>query len=174
MSDKGATKYLLDSNVFIEAKNRAYAFDLCPGFWDALISLHAAGRLLSIDRVKMELKEGKDELVDWVTKVAPDSFFKSTDVESVITTYKAVMAWVNDREQFSPGDKAKFSRGADAWLAAFARTNDLTLVTHEQKVSDDATKVKIPNVCERFDIPFVDTFEMLRALNVKFDQWSIA
>ncbi|MBF0147506.1 MAG: DUF4411 family protein [Magnetococcales bacterium] len=26
--------YLLDSNVFIEAKNRYYAFDICPGFWE--------------------------------------------------------------------------------------------------------------------------------------------
>ncbi|MBF0436614.1 MAG: DUF4411 family protein [Magnetococcales bacterium] len=24
--------FLLDSNVFIEAKNRYYGFDICPGF----------------------------------------------------------------------------------------------------------------------------------------------
>jgi len=29
--------YLLDSNVFIEAKNKYYRFSLCPGFWDWLI-----------------------------------------------------------------------------------------------------------------------------------------
>lgn len=28
--------YLLDANVFIEAKNRYYGFDLAPGFWDWL------------------------------------------------------------------------------------------------------------------------------------------
>jgi hypothetical protein len=26
--------YLLDTNVFIEAKNRHYGFDFCPAFWD--------------------------------------------------------------------------------------------------------------------------------------------
>ncbi len=26
-------RYLLDANVFIEAKNLYYAFDICPGFW---------------------------------------------------------------------------------------------------------------------------------------------
>ncbi len=26
--------YLFDANVFIEAKNRYYAFDICPGFWE--------------------------------------------------------------------------------------------------------------------------------------------
>lgn len=25
--------YLIDSNAFIESKNRYYAFDICPGFW---------------------------------------------------------------------------------------------------------------------------------------------
>ena len=28
--------YLLDTNVFIEAKNRYYSFDLAPGFWEWL------------------------------------------------------------------------------------------------------------------------------------------
>jgi hypothetical protein len=28
--------YLLDANIFIEAKNHHYGFDLCPGFWDWL------------------------------------------------------------------------------------------------------------------------------------------
>ena len=28
--------YLLDANVFIEAKRRHYGFDFCPAFWDWL------------------------------------------------------------------------------------------------------------------------------------------
>ena len=28
--------YLLDSNIFIEAKNRYYGMDFCPAFWDSL------------------------------------------------------------------------------------------------------------------------------------------
>ena len=27
--------YLVDSDVFITAKNLYYSFDLCPGFWTA-------------------------------------------------------------------------------------------------------------------------------------------
>jgi hypothetical protein len=26
--------YLLDSNIFIQAKNLHYSFDFCPAFWD--------------------------------------------------------------------------------------------------------------------------------------------
>ncbi len=28
--------YLLDANVFIQAKNLHYGFDFCPGFWAGL------------------------------------------------------------------------------------------------------------------------------------------
>ncbi|MHB9112955.1 MAG: DUF4411 family protein, partial [Thermoleophilia bacterium] len=40
--------YLLDANVFIEAANRYYAFDLVPAFWQALIDHATNGELLSI------------------------------------------------------------------------------------------------------------------------------
>ena len=28
------TRYLLDANVLIQAKNLHYGFDFCPAFWD--------------------------------------------------------------------------------------------------------------------------------------------
>ena len=31
------TGYLLDANVFIQAKNLHYCFDFCPAYWDWLI-----------------------------------------------------------------------------------------------------------------------------------------
>jgi len=36
--------YLLDTNVFIEAKNRYYGFGFCPAFWDWIDGAHAAAR----------------------------------------------------------------------------------------------------------------------------------
>ena len=32
--------YLVDSDVFITAKNLYYAFDLCPGFWKSVVHHH--------------------------------------------------------------------------------------------------------------------------------------
>jgi len=45
-------KYVLDSNIFIQAKNTYYGFDLCPGFWMGLLRKHDEKRVCSIDRVK--------------------------------------------------------------------------------------------------------------------------
>ncbi len=47
--------YLLDSDVFIAAKNAYDAFPICPGFWDSLIHHHNAGSVFSIDKVPIHL-----------------------------------------------------------------------------------------------------------------------
>jgi hypothetical protein len=46
--------YLLDSNVFIQAKNLHYGFDFCPVFWEWIGQSHAAGTVFSIDKVADE------------------------------------------------------------------------------------------------------------------------
>lgn len=57
--------YVLDANVFVEAKNKYYAFDIAPFFWDSLATYAEKGVIKSIDRVLTELKRGHDELKDW-------------------------------------------------------------------------------------------------------------
>ena len=54
--------YLLDSNIFIQAKNLHYGFDFCPAFWDWLVQGKEQGSVLSIERVGTELISGDDEL----------------------------------------------------------------------------------------------------------------
>jgi hypothetical protein len=52
------TRFLLDTNIFIQAKNLHYGFDFCPAFWEWLISQNATGRVASIDKVGDELQAG--------------------------------------------------------------------------------------------------------------------
>ncbi len=77
------------------------------------------------------------------------------------------MSWVRDQTQFSNAAKANFASGADGWLVAYAVARRRIVVTHELPAPDARRKVPIPNVCEAFDVPFVDTFEMLRELGVQ-------
>jgi hypothetical protein len=69
----GSKRYVLDANAFIEAKNRYYGLDICPGFWDALVAQHDAKRIFSIDRIRAELVEQESRaaqspqpLSDWM------------------------------------------------------------------------------------------------------------
>lgn len=54
--------YFLDSSVFIEAARRYYAFDIAPGFWQALITFARKEMVRSVDRVKKEMDRGNDDL----------------------------------------------------------------------------------------------------------------
>ena len=62
--------YLLDANVFIQAKNLHYGFDFCPGFWDWLQVQHAAGVVFSVEKVGTELAAGADDLSTWAARRA--------------------------------------------------------------------------------------------------------
>ncbi|MDE2975453.1 MAG: DUF4411 family protein [Gemmatimonadota bacterium] len=76
--------YLVDSDVFITAKNLYYSFDLCPGFWRSVLHHHREGRVFSVDRVRSELLAGSrtDDLVQWVTDAVPSTFFLPVDTGS--------------------------------------------------------------------------------------------
>jgi hypothetical protein len=161
-------RYLLDANPFIEAKNRYYGFDICPGFWSSLIAQHAAKRVFSIDRIAEELKEQDDEVRDWVESRVPATFFKKTEDQAVIDKFQAMVNWVYSQTQFTDAAKSEFASVADGWLVAYASVNGLIVVTHEQFAPGAQRKVPIPNVCIEFDVEPTDTFKMLRELGEKF------
>jgi len=159
--------FVLDANVFITAMRGYYAFDLAPGFWESLIYHARGGRILSIDYVKGELQKGKDHLAQWATNDFSHAFI-STDEEDVQESYGEVMTWVQGQDQFSDAAKADFARGADGWLVAYAKAKGCIVVTLEVIKPDIKWKVPIPNVCQTFGVQFVNTFEMLRRLGVKW------
>ncbi|MBI3937965.1 MAG: DUF4411 family protein [Betaproteobacteria bacterium] len=162
-------RYLLDANVFIQAKRSYYAFDLCPGYWKALLAHHGSGRLCSIDRVRDELLNGADELADWVKSSVPDGFFVSSAEPAVATWFGKMMSWAQSQAQFLPVAKAEFAGKADGWLIAYAKTHGLKLVTLEKANPAIKKKVPMPNVCDAFGVQYLDTFDMLRVLKTKLE-----
>lgn len=90
--------YLLDSNIFITAKNRHYGFDFVPAFWDWLDSGHTAGVLCSTSKVRQELLAGQDELTQWATGRAP--LFLSPDA-AIVPSLKQLTQWATSAS-FTP------------------------------------------------------------------------
>jgi predicted nucleic acid-binding protein len=162
-------RYVLDANVFIEAHQKYYAFDLCPGFWGALARQHMAKRVFSVDRVKDELATGQDQLSRWVNDTVPATFFKKTADRRVIHAFATLAKWVQAHLQFTAAAKTEFlSSAADGWVVAYAMANGLTVVTHEEYAPDAKRKVPIPNLCVEFQAVYCNTFEMLRDLKEQF------
>ncbi len=164
--------FLVDSDVFITAKNLYYAFDICPGFWKSLLHHHQAGRVYSIDRVRGELLAGSktEDLVRWVRSEVPQEFFLPVDTASVASSYTDIMMWVQRHPRYFDYAKAKFATGADGWLVAYARVHGAVVVTNEQSAPESRREVKLPDLCARFRVRHENTFAMLRALKVQFDQ----
>jgi hypothetical protein len=159
--------FVLDANVFIEAHRRYYPFDICPGFWKALIVQHEAKRVFSIDRVEKEIAEGKDRLTVWARESAPQGFFKKTADQAVIAGYSKMVTWVQNEPQYDEEAKATFASVADDWLVAYAKKNGHVVVTEETYSSRAKRTVPIPNVCQQFSVQYMNTFEMLRVLGIK-------
>jgi hypothetical protein len=163
--------FLLDSDVFITAKNAYYAFDICPGFWDALLHQHSQGRVFSISRVHGELLSGRktEDLVKWVENQVPHGFFLDVDEGEVPTTYTEIMLWAQRHMRYLDRAKAKFATGADGWLVAYAKVHGGVVITNEQRAPESKTEIKLPDVCTQFNVPYKDTFVMLRELGVRLD-----
>jgi Domain of unknown function (DUF4411) len=161
--------HVIDTNVFIQAHRQYYPFDICPGFWDCLLYSAQTNRIVSIDRVQDEMKAGNDSLKTWATKTVPKSFFAPTSSDAaVFAQFSAMMQWVQAQAQFKPEAKAEFARVADGWVAAYAKVHSLTLVTQEEYAAESRKKVPLPNVCRAFNVPYANTYDMLRALGVRF------
>jgi len=165
--DQPSDTFLLDTNVFIEAYRRYYAMDLCPGFWECLEHYCQETRLLSIDRVRDEIVEG-DTLDVWV-KQAPDELFASTAEEETVQAFGKMMSWVQSNGDFRQSAKDEFARVADGWLVAYAEVHGLVVVIYEAFDPNARKRVLIPNVCRQFGVQCVDTFMMLRSLEVRFN-----
>jgi hypothetical protein len=162
---------MLDSDVFIAAKNRYYAFDICPGFWKSLIGHHRKGNVCSIGRVKDELLagQGTEDLVQWVKNEVPPGFFLSTNDGDVISAYREVMLWAQRHPQYLDQAKAKFATEADGWLVASARVKKGVVVTNEQPRPQSRNRILLPDVCNQFNVEYKDTFAMLKDLSVRFE-----
>lgn len=158
--------YLLDANIFIDAKNRYYHPKVCPGFWEWLAKTNGDGKVYSIERVYHELTEdSEDEVAVW-SKQQSDAFFLAVD-EDVLPALQAIAAWTNAHSRYSGAAKADFLDKADYYLVAQALSGGHTVVTNERS-ENSIHRVKIPDVCIAHKVKCVNTWDMLRKEHARF------
>lgn len=156
--------YLIDANVFIQAKNLHYGFDFCPAFWSWLEQTNAAGRVFSVEKVGTELQAGADDLSVWADARGA-RFFLPPD-EAVVPALTRVSTWAAG-QRYEPAAVATYLQVADYWLVAHALAHGYTVVTHEVP-SEGVKKIKIPNACIGVGVACVSPYEMLRRERARF------
>lgn len=156
--------YLLDSDVFIQAKNLHYSFDFCPAFWDWITASHEQGTVFSIEKVRGELIAGDDELATWA-KARHNGFFLPPD-SAILPSLAAVSAWAGNGA-YEPAAVSTFLQVADYYLVAHAHAHAFTVVTHEV-AAQTVKKIKIPNACIGLGVTVMSPYEMLRIEKARF------
>lgn len=156
--------YLLDADVFIQAKNRHYGLDFCPAFWEWLVAQNTAGLVFSIEKVGDEVEAGDDELTTWAASRG-DGFFVKPDA-TLLPSLGQVSKWATTAG-FEQSAVHTFLEAADYYLVAHALGGKHTVVTHEV-VANSKKKIKIPNVCIALGVKCMNPFEMLRRERARF------
>lgn len=161
--------YLVDTNFFVQAHRVAYPLDVVESFWNVVNKLAIDGEIISIDKVKKEMYGNRDDLTIWCKDKLPSDFFKNST--TAIIEYSQLANWANNKsDHYKASAISEFldADEADAWLIAYAKANDLTLITHEVSSPEGKKKIKIPDVCMPFNVKYTTTIEMFRALGIKF------
>lgn len=161
------SKYLLDSNVFIQAHRDTYPLDVVTSFWNKIKELAKNGVIISLDKVRKEIfdkSSHEDELSNWCKKNLEDTFFY--DSSDSIQNYISIIQWASSqttRYNQSAIDEFLETDLADSWIVSFAKKNDFTIVTYE-KGDLSRKRIKIPDVCIHFNVRCITPIEMFREL----------
>jgi hypothetical protein len=156
--------YLLDANVFIQAKKLHYGLDFCPAFWDWLIDENAAGRVVSIEKVGDEIQAGNDELWTWAQ--ARGASFFLPPAGALPASLASVSTWATG-QGYEQAAVSTFLQVADYYLVSQALADGQTVVTHEIP-STSKKRIKVPDACLGVKVKFVTPFEMLRTSKARF------
>ncbi len=166
------SKFIVDSNFFIQAHRSIYPLDVVQSFWLKVRDLSENGTIVSIDKVKKEIfdkSSHEDELRLWCDSNLPSTFFINTDF--VLNNYISIVSWVNSMaNHYTSSAIQEFLETdlADPWLIAFAVSNNWTIVTYEKSEPNRKSRIKIPEVCKQFNVRYINTIEMMRELNENF------
>ena len=125
----------------------------------------ANGTIISSKEVYQELVDGDDELSDWAKERKNSPIFIEPN-EGVQKIFKEIADYVS--QHYLPQYARFFLSKADPWVIAQARFENCIVVTHETVVAEDSKKIKIPNICNRFNVKCVGPYHMLRILKARF------
>jgi len=160
-----ADSYLIDANVFVQAKNLHYRFEFCGGFWHWLESAHAAGLVFSADKVRSELVAGRkgDPAMTWAEQ-QPAGFFLPDAADAVVMRhYGTLMQWASTGGHYTPAAISEFaaSKNADPFIVAVAKVHKCTVVTQERTDANAKRRVPLPNAAAVLGVKTLSIFDLL-------------
>ena len=160
-----ANKYCLDANVLIQAWQKYYNPKFCPDYWKILIKLGNEGKILIPELVYEEITRTDDDLSKWLK----ESKIPVEKINEPVTICLQKIYSSNPSHK-NLVDNTKARSLADPWVIAHALNANATVVTKEEKVTAvNSNKIKIPNVCDNMGIRWINDFQFIDELDIKFN-----
>ena len=162
-------KYIIDTNIFVDAHNRYYPMSCFPGFWEFLTYHFNQGTFVSSNFSFKEMKDYGDDLSKWIKM--NKNFFIADDSPDVQMNFGKVSRYVSSHPIWESSNKANFLKAgvADGFVIAHAMSYDATVVSNEKLETDiKCKKVKIPNVCQHFNIRCINSDQFIKELQPVF------
>ncbi len=134
-----------------------------PTLWQHFDELIDNGDIVSTREVLREIKDGAvDSLRDWAAQNHELFTIPNADEGTFVGQIYAVQHFQQNIERQK---MLKGGRNADPFVIAKAAVNGFTVVTMEQ-LRDNA--VKIPNICNHFDIPWMSLEDFMESEGWEF------
>ena len=157
-------KYCIDANVLIQAWQKYYNPKFCPDYWNILVELGQEGIIFIPELVFEEITRTEDDLSKWLKK---SNIPINKISESVTNCLKSIYAQNPLHKNLVDNTKARSL--ADPWVIAHALNENSTVVTKEEKVTAlSSQRIKIPNVCDNMGVRWINDFEFVNELGIKF------
>lgn len=114
--------------------------------------------------VNEEILRTDDDLSKWLKK----SNIPVLNIDTNVTNFlKAIYS--ADTSHKNLVDNTKQRSLADPWVIAHAINENAIIVTKEEKVTaTNTSRIKIPNVCDNMGIPWINDFQLIDRLNIRF------
>jgi hypothetical protein len=157
-------KYCLDANVLIQAWQNYYSPVFCPDYWKILNQLGSQDVIFLPQDVSDEITRTHDDLAVWLKNSNIPVYKKDGPVTLCLKNIYSV----NPDHKFLVSENNKHSL-ADPWVIAHAMNQNAIVVTKE--IKDAIIKpvnIKIPHVCDNMGIRWIDDFQMVKELNIRF------
>ncbi len=154
-------KYCLDANVLIQAWQKYYNPKFCPDYWKILTELGKMGKIFIPELVYEEITRTEDDLSKWLkeSKIPINKISEPViiHIRKILEDYPLLV------------DNTKARSLADPCVIAHALHENATVVTKEEKVTAlSSNRIKIPNVCDNMGIRWINGFQLIDELDIKF------
>ncbi len=169
--------YLMDTNSFVTPSRLYYQFSMFPRYWDYIRGKIEDGIIVLLDKVRDEILApgNKDDLAVWFEGLEVANLINHKEQE-IINAYAAVMQSIQADRCYKESAISVWSEKstADPWLIAAAKVYGLSIVTFETRNNSlnpfkPSRQAKIPDIAEKFNVPVIDLFNMLKELQFRMD-----